>query len=116
MNASLTVAQLAADAAHWRANHAHMVARCAYLHQRPDLPVDRIPAFEAHVNQINLLRAMFDLSEAVRAKLLEENFALKAAPSALFTPQCDTAAGRQFEREAFAKGLHLAIHSKFTKA
>ena len=57
------------------------------------------------------LQAMLDLSEAVRAKLLVENSALKAAPSALFTPQCDTAAGRQFEREAFAKGLHLAAIS-----
>lgn len=61
------------------------------------------------------LQAMFDLSEAKYDRLLDEANALKAAPSHIFTPQADTPAGRQFEREAFAKGLHLAAHSKFKK-
>lgn len=61
------------------------------------------------------LQAMLDLSEALRFRLLDENNALKAEPSCIFTPQADTPAGRQFEREAFAKGLHLAAHSKFKK-
>lgn len=61
------------------------------------------------------LQAMLDLSEALRARLHEENMALRAAPSPVFTPQSDTPAGRQLEREAFAKGLHLAAHSKFKK-
>jgi hypothetical protein len=30
---------------HWRANHAHLVQRNALLMQRPDLPVDRLPAY-----------------------------------------------------------------------
>lgn len=31
--------------AHWRANHGDMVRRAALLSQRPDLPVDRLPAY-----------------------------------------------------------------------
>jgi hypothetical protein len=30
---------------HWKANHDSMVEKCAFLSQRPDLPVDRIPAY-----------------------------------------------------------------------
>lgn len=33
-----------AEAAHWKANHADLVKRNALLSERPDLPVDRIPA------------------------------------------------------------------------
>jgi hypothetical protein len=39
------LAEALALAAHWKANHAHMAARCALLSQRPDLPVDRLPAY-----------------------------------------------------------------------
>ncbi len=99
---------LAAEVAHWRSNHANMVARCAYLQQRPDLPVDRIPAFKAHVHQIDLLSAMLDLSEALRAKLLDEVHALRAAPSRAFEPRSASAECRQYEREAYARGLHAA--------
>jgi predicted nucleic acid-binding Zn-ribbon protein len=35
-----------AEIAHWKANHRNMVEKCAFLSQRPDLPVDRIPAYE----------------------------------------------------------------------
>lgn len=62
-------------------------------------------------NQIDLLSAMLKLSEAVRAKLLDENLALKALPSSLFAPRSASAECRQYEREAFAKGLHLAAVS-----
>lgn len=30
---------------HWKSNHDHMVTKAAFLSQRPDLPVDRIPAY-----------------------------------------------------------------------
>jgi hypothetical protein len=33
------------DSEHWKANHKDMVSRCALLSQRPDVPVDRIPAY-----------------------------------------------------------------------
>lgn len=47
----------AANADHWRANHANLVARCALLRERPDLPVDRIPAYDELVRlQDELLR------------------------------------------------------------
>lgn len=39
------IAELEAEVAHWKANHADIVKRKALLEQRPDLPVDRIPAY-----------------------------------------------------------------------
>lgn len=36
-----------AQAEHFEANHNNIVMRCALLRQRPDLPVDRIPAYNA---------------------------------------------------------------------
>jgi hypothetical protein len=38
--------QAAANASHWKSNHADQVARCALLRERLDLPVDRIPAYK----------------------------------------------------------------------
>lgn len=61
------------------------------------------------------LQALLNLSEALRERQWHENQALRAAPSQLFAPKSDTPEGRQLEREAFAKGLHLAAHSKFQK-
>jgi hypothetical protein len=37
---------LVAERDHWKANHDNAVARCALLRERPDLPVDRIPAYQ----------------------------------------------------------------------
>jgi hypothetical protein len=35
-----------AKSRHWKANHDNMVTKAAFLSQRPDLPVDRIPAYQ----------------------------------------------------------------------
>jgi hypothetical protein len=56
--------------------------------------------------------AMLAVSEALRAKLLEEKAALLAQPSALFRPLGPTPEGRQLERDAFAKGFHHAAMSR----
>jgi hypothetical protein len=61
---------------------------------------------------IEIVQSMLELSEALRAKLLEENAALLAQPSPLFQPRAGTEECRQFEREAFAKGLHHAAISR----
>lgn len=50
------------DSEHWKANHKNMVDRCALLSQRPDMLVDRIPAY----------REMIRLQETV-AKLTKHN-------------------------------------------
>ena len=34
------------EVAHWKANHQNLVMRNALLEQRPDLPIDRIPAYK----------------------------------------------------------------------
>ena len=39
-------AELDAEVKHWKANHADLKNRLAFVNQRPDLPVDRIPAYE----------------------------------------------------------------------
>lgn len=60
---------------------------------------------------IEVARALLDVSEALRFRLLDENKALLARPSPVFHPQSKTDEGRQLEREAFAKGLHHAALS-----
>jgi hypothetical protein len=45
-----------AERDHWKANHDNMVARLAIATQRPDLPVDRIPA----IKELERLQAAFD--------------------------------------------------------
>ena len=60
--------------------------------------------------------AMLDVSEALRAKLVEDKAALLAQPSSLFNPRSLTPEGRQLEREAFAKGLHHAAVSRCSHA
>lgn len=37
---------------HWKANHAEMVQRNAVLRERPDLPVDRLPAIARYEAQL----------------------------------------------------------------
>lgn len=44
------------DANHWKTNHADQVARCALLRQRPDLPVERLPAYQELVRLQEALR------------------------------------------------------------
>lgn len=63
----------AAELTHWKANHQHLVQRCCYLGQRLDLPVDRIPAYQRHVEEITQLRAE-------NAKLVEAIAAATGAP------------------------------------
>lgn len=51
-----TIFRLGHLLAQWKSNHADMVRRCAYLSQRPDLPVDRIPAAMQAESELRLLR------------------------------------------------------------
>lgn len=61
---------------------------------------------------VEVLRAMFDASEAMRLTLLDEKTALLGQPSPLFKPRSETAEGRELERQAFAKGFHHAAISQ----
>jgi hypothetical protein len=56
----VTIRELERERDHWKANHDNMVAKNALLSQRPDLPVDRIPA----AKELERLRA--ELEEARR--------------------------------------------------
>lgn len=47
----------------WKANHANLVERTALLRQRPDLPVDRLPAFK----RMEALQDCFGALEAIIA-------------------------------------------------
>ena len=57
------IAELEKQVSHWKANHDHMQERCAWLSQRTDLPVDRIPAYESAQRRIAKLE-----SEVTRLK------------------------------------------------
>ena len=52
------IAAGAAEIAHWRANHGDLAKRLALFMQRPDLPVDRIPAYIELINAQSELRIM----------------------------------------------------------
>lgn len=56
--AEWAMSELCPQAAKWKANHDAMVMRCALLRQRPDLPVDRIPAADAFRRKISELESM----------------------------------------------------------
>jgi DNA repair exonuclease SbcCD ATPase subunit len=61
------LSKVQADRDHWKANHDQMVARKALLEQRPDLPVDRIPAYkEMERLQSELAAVRQELEEAKR--------------------------------------------------
>ncbi len=59
------------DSEHWKANHADMVSRCALLSQRPDVPVDRIPAYRELIRlqeeNRELKRQLFKTKESSNA-------------------------------------------------
>ncbi|KAA0888736.1 hypothetical protein [Oryzomonas rubra] len=64
------VAELTKERDHWKANHNDLKNRLAFLRQRPDLPVDRIPVYEqlvkerdALVREVNVQRARAELFE-----------------------------------------------------
>ena len=71
----------AGEATHWRKNHADMVARCAMLRERDDLPVDRIPAYEALMMMQDYTRkALEELHDArIRIEGFEEQEAMHDA-------------------------------------
>ncbi len=65
--------QRAAELRHWKANHADMVKRCAFLSERDDLPIDRIPAYarmSGEIERLNglvkLQREALDIGSAIR--------------------------------------------------
>lgn len=59
---------------HWKANHDNMVQRNAVLSQRPDLPVDRLPAIreyermlaEKDIEKQQMLNAMDSMTKAFK--------------------------------------------------
>ena len=63
------IAELKERARRWKACHDHMVLRNEYLAQRPDLPVDRIPAFDQMTVVIADLREEVAEEAAIRDKL-----------------------------------------------
>jgi hypothetical protein len=51
------LAEMTKERDHWKANHADMVQRNAVLSQRPDLPVDRLPAIAKYESIIAALKS-----------------------------------------------------------
>lgn len=67
--ASSVIAGLRAERDHWKANHDQMVQRNSVLRERPDLPVDRLPAISRYEARI------FSLEEENK-RLIEANDAI----------------------------------------
>ncbi|MEB7891020.1 hypothetical protein NGK36_17255 [Hafnia alvei] len=62
---------------HWQSNHTHMVNRAALLRQRPDLPVDRIPAFDNYAALQRRAEEAEARAEAFRTNYESESDQLK---------------------------------------
>lgn len=60
--------QAVSEALHWKSNHADQVARCALLRERPDLPVDRIPAYK----ELTRLQGEVTALQGTLAALIED--------------------------------------------
>lgn len=54
------------DSEHWKSNHADMVNRCALLSQRPDVPVDRIPAYREMIRLQERVKELEDKEQMRR--------------------------------------------------
>jgi hypothetical protein len=77
--ANAEIARLTGELAHWKASHADMVNRCAFLSERPDLPVDRISAFERMNAEIARLNRVIDVAEFRIQEARDETVAIIAA-------------------------------------
>jgi len=52
------VKELVREANHWKAAHDNMVMRNALLRQRPDLPIERIQAYERVTRELDRLQGI----------------------------------------------------------
>jgi len=96
-------AELVRELAMWKANHANLVERTALLRQRPDLPVDRLPAFNRMEALQDCLGALEAIIEACDLCTVSDDVSLIDT----FTDQLETAG-----REAIAKAKGLAPLTK----
>jgi hypothetical protein len=62
---AVEVTRLTAERDHWKANHDNQVQRTALLMQRPDLPVDRLPAYREMERLQRLVAAGVPTTEPV---------------------------------------------------
>ena len=67
-DALAVIAELEAEAKHWKSNHDNVVAKLRILTQREDLPADRLPAYQR----------IIDLEEE-NARLIKDKERLEAA-------------------------------------
>lgn len=76
--AEARVAELEKERDHWKANHKNVIEQLRLFKQRPDLPVDRLPAYQRLVElqeQVERLKREWDTLET-RAIAAEENEAV----------------------------------------
>lgn len=60
------------DSEHWKANHKDMTNRCALLSQRPDVPVDRIPAYRELINLQGRVRELEKINAQLEETLIKK--------------------------------------------
>jgi hypothetical protein len=59
------------DSEHWKSNHKDMVSRCALLSQRPDVPVDRIPAYRELIRLQERVRQLEKMNAEYKQTLIK---------------------------------------------
>lgn len=71
------VYDLRKEVAKWKNNHDNAVKRCALLRERPDLPVDRIPAYQEMIKLQNDVECLTKLRESEEAYKQAQMYAHK---------------------------------------
>lgn len=91
---------------HWKANHDEMVRRNSVLRDRPDLPVDRLPALAR-------LEARATAAEAREARLKRESEALEDAVILVVSHKWKSPRARAIvDMEALAKMAEVAVERR----
>lgn len=65
------VVAMTRELAHWKANHDHIKLHCSVLRDRPDLPADRLKAYQDLCRQIDATNTRAETAES-RVTVLEE--------------------------------------------
>lgn len=69
----LAIRTLAAERDHWKANHDAQVERARLLHERPDLPIERVKAYEQVGRMRSALEAIASLKAAALAMIEDQS-------------------------------------------
>ena len=103
--------ELAAQVTHWKANHASVVEQARILKERPDMPIERVKAYENWVAMAAQNQQMLEAIENVKEEAWRCCSHQRASRlcEALALPNLTTSALNKVRAEALRKAVDLII-------